>query len=54
MRARIPLCAGRAEVDEIYEVVRCDENVRRLEVSVHQTDVMGGVQSQSGLLHDGD
>lgn len=47
--------AGRArepEVDQIYEVVPCDKDIRRLDIAVHQPRFVSGVQRQGHLLDD--
>ncbi|KXO91207.1 hypothetical protein AXK61_06510 [Tsukamurella pseudospumae] len=48
-------CSSRdAEIDEVDEVAIGDEDVRRLDVAVLETDRMRGVQSRRDLVDDRD
>jgi hypothetical protein len=46
--------AGDAEVDEVREVARADQDVRRFDVPVHQPDPVRGIEGRGDLLDDRD
>ena len=46
--------AGQPEVDQVGEVARRHQDVRRLDVTVDQTGLVGGVQRRGHLLHHRD
>ena len=46
--------AGDAEVDQVREVVLGDQDVGRLDVAVHQADLMCRMQRRSDLVDDAD
>lgn len=50
-QARLVGPSGDTEVDQVCEVVLVDQDVGRLDVAVHQTDLVGGVQ-RAGYLAD--
>lgn len=46
--------AGDAEVDEVGEVVRGDQDVLRFDVAVHDAGGVGGIERGGDLGDDGD